>query len=70
MNTAVWEDNKTHPFTKEYEKYRKIWNGDFEPEKRKKNIIFDIPFISDCNVLAKTLLDDNSHNKIKKKILK
>lgn len=70
LNTAVWEDNKIHPFTKEYEKYRKIWNGDFEPEKRKKNIIFDIPFISDCNVLAKTLLDDNSHNKIKKKILK
>ena len=70
LNTTVWEDNKIHPFTKEYEKYRKIWNGDFEPEKRKKNIIFDIPFISDCNVLAKTLLDDNSHNKIKKKILK
>ena len=70
LNTAVWEENRIHPFTKEYKKYRKIWNNDFEPERKKKSIIFDIPIISDCNMLAKTLFNDEIHDKIKKKILK
>lgn len=70
FNTSVWEKNRVHPFTKEYENYRRLWDENYEPQKLKKSIIYNMPIISDLNIMSKTILKDESHRKIKQKILK
>lgn len=69
LNLSAWENTKVHPFAKEYEKYRKLWDKSFEPINRKKSIIYNTHLISDLNIVAKTFLKDESNKKIKQKIL-
>ena len=70
LSMTVWEENRVHPFTREYEEYRRLWNEEFEPSRKEKKFICDMPIASDLNVVAKTFLGDRLNKKIKQKVLK
>lgn len=71
LGSQAWEDSKVHPFHQEYLNYRKLWDPNFIPckeEQHKK--YYQIPWISDLNLAVKTLVKEETHNKIKQKLKK
>lgn len=69
MGLQAWDDSKVHPFQQEYLNYRKIWDPNFIPCKVSSNKkYYQIPYISDLNLLAKTFLKEETHKKIKQKL--
>ena len=69
MGLQAWDDSKVHPFQQEYLNYRKIWDPNFIPCKVSSNKkYYQIPYISDLNLLAKTFLKEETHQKIKQKL--
>lgn len=68
-NTRVWNKNFIHPFNKEYDFYRRIWDENYKLGNANYKLC-NMPFFPVMNLLAKAYIPKEAHQKIKSIIKK
>lgn len=67
LNSRVWDDNRIHPFRKQYKYYRNLWDDDFQKDKN-DSILTKIPFLPYLNMAANSFFPESTCKKIKSNV--
>lgn len=67
LETRPWKKNRIYPFNSIYEKYRKLWDSDFQQEKI-DNFLANISFVPFLNILKSVYLEKIFNEDIKNKV--
>lgn len=62
--TRVWQQNRVHPFNRDYDKYRLMWDEDYKKDTN-PNLISHLCFVPFLNAVMKAYLSKNVHDKMK-----
>lgn len=64
LNSRVWDDNRIHPFRKQYKYYRNLWDDDFQKDKN-DSILTKFPFLPYINMAANSFFSESTCKKLK-----
>lgn len=64
LNSRVWDNNRIHPFRKQYKYYRNLWDGDFQKDKN-DSVLTKFPFLPYMNLAMNSLFSESTCKRLK-----